>query len=64
MDQVNQPGPGTPTAQLPNDFESLTELNAFCFDIGVHSINWQVSDVAGVPPSGNECIMWLYNYCC
>jgi hypothetical protein len=60
MDQVNQPGPDAPTAQLPNDFESLTELNAFCFDIGVHSINWQVSDVAGVPPSGNEYALCGY----
>merc|ERR1712054_63223 len=45
-DQVNSPTPGAPTAYVANTFESLGALNAFCFDIGTHSIAWQVVDEA------------------
>merc|ERR1712054_603755 len=38
--------PGAPTAYVANTFESLGALNAFCFDIGTHSIAWQVVDEA------------------
>merc|ERR1712054_733909 len=45
-DQVNSPTPGAPTAYAANTFESLGALNAFCFDIGTHTIAWQVVDEA------------------
>merc|ERR1711975_39821 len=45
-DQVNSPTPGAPTAYVANTFESLAALNAFCFDIGTHTIAWQVVDEA------------------